>query len=200
MSRRPQASDWHHGPVRATSPGLSRGEMSCPRGGLEHGNRCDLPGSGKSCNKSNKSRVGALGYPAACSLFRPPPGLYMAGTASAGRGRCERWRRSCPLSESREHPLARSAGLPGTFLAGYASAEAMAQLRQLGVGRHNPPHAPGVVGAVAAGGGAGGGRSWLHRAGFGAPGRPCEQVRPAGRPGHGIAAGRWLQIPGGRPA
>lgn len=114
------------------------------------------------------------------------------------RGRCERWRRSCPLSESRELPLARSAGLPGAFLAGYASAEVMAQLRQLG-GRHTP-HAPGVVGAAAAGGGAGGGRSWLHRAGFGAPGRPCEQVRPAGRPGHGVAAGRWLQIPGGRPA
>jgi len=31
---RPQASDWHHGPVRTGSPALSRGEMSCPRGDL----------------------------------------------------------------------------------------------------------------------------------------------------------------------
>ena len=44
---------------------------------------------------------------------------------------------SSPLAERRELPLARSAA-PGAFLAGYASAEAMAQLRQLGVGRQNP--------------------------------------------------------------
>jgi hypothetical protein len=46
-------------------------------GGLEHGNRCDLPGSGKSCNKGNTSRGHVPGYSAACSLFRPPPGLLM---------------------------------------------------------------------------------------------------------------------------
>src|SRR5437763_7039442 len=36
--------------------------------GLEHGNRCDLPGSGKSCNKGNMVRAGAAAYPAACSM------------------------------------------------------------------------------------------------------------------------------------
>ena len=36
--------------------------------GLEHANRCDLPGSGRSCNKGNTSRTGAAAYPAACSM------------------------------------------------------------------------------------------------------------------------------------
>ena len=53
-------------------------------GGLEHGNRCDLPGSGKSCSKGNTSRADESGYPAACSLFRPLPGPLTAGVACAG--------------------------------------------------------------------------------------------------------------------
>ena len=47
-------------------------------GGLEHGFRCDLPGSGKSCNKSNTTGADAPGHSAACSLSRPLPGLHMA--------------------------------------------------------------------------------------------------------------------------
>ena len=38
-------------------------------GRLEHGNWCDLPGSGKSCNKSNTSGADAPGYSATCSLL-----------------------------------------------------------------------------------------------------------------------------------
>src|SRR5690348_9807305 len=38
-------------------------------GGLEPGNRCDFPGSGKSCNKGNTFGASVRGYPAACSLF-----------------------------------------------------------------------------------------------------------------------------------
>ena len=46
--------------------------------GLEHGNRCDLPGSGKSCNKGNRNGADAPGYPAACSLSGPLPGVCVA--------------------------------------------------------------------------------------------------------------------------
>jgi hypothetical protein len=38
-------------------------------GGLEPGNRCDLPGSGKSCNKSNTAGAGGPKYPDMRSLF-----------------------------------------------------------------------------------------------------------------------------------
>jgi len=47
--------------------------------GLEHGNRCDLPGSGKSCNKGNSTGADASGYSATCSISGSLPGLCMAG-------------------------------------------------------------------------------------------------------------------------
>src|SRR6266702_2353540 len=52
--------------------------------GLEHGNAGNLPGSGKSCNKGNKSGADAPAYSATCSLFVSPPGLRIAGAAGAG--------------------------------------------------------------------------------------------------------------------
>ena len=48
----------------------------CVRG-LEHGNRCDFPGSGKSCNKSNTTGADAPEYSAACSVSGPLPGVYV---------------------------------------------------------------------------------------------------------------------------
>jgi len=53
-------------------------------GGLEHGFRCDFPGSGKSCNKGNTTGANAPGYSAKCSLSGPPPGLCMAGRQVRG--------------------------------------------------------------------------------------------------------------------
>jgi len=52
--------------------------------GLEHGNRGDFPGPGKSCNQGNKSGAPAHGYSARCSLSAPSPGLCTAGIADAG--------------------------------------------------------------------------------------------------------------------
>jgi hypothetical protein len=46
-------------------------------GGLEHRNRGDLPGSGKSCNKSNTIGRDAPVYSVECSLFVLSPGRYM---------------------------------------------------------------------------------------------------------------------------
>jgi len=46
-------------------------------GGLEPPYRCDFPGSGKSCNKSNTTGTDAPGYSAACSLSGPVPGLHV---------------------------------------------------------------------------------------------------------------------------
>jgi len=46
-------------------------------GGLEPPYRCDFPGSGKSCNKSNTTETDAPGYSAACSLSAPVPGLHV---------------------------------------------------------------------------------------------------------------------------
>ncbi len=63
----------------------------CPRGGLEHGFRCDFPGSGKSCNKSNTSGPSVPGYSAACSLFGPLPGLCMEEAAGVVDVLLHRW-------------------------------------------------------------------------------------------------------------
>jgi hypothetical protein len=52
---------------------------SVSEGGLEPPRRGIFPGSGKLCNKGSASMVNASGYSAASSLFRSPPGLYMAG-------------------------------------------------------------------------------------------------------------------------
>jgi hypothetical protein len=58
--------------------------------GLEHGNRCDFPGSGKSCDKDNTHRVNRPGYPSVCSLFAPMPGWRAWLAACAGAwGQCE---------------------------------------------------------------------------------------------------------------
>ena len=64
-------------PAKANYKPLTWGN-TVSEGGLEHANRCDLPGSGKSCNKSNTTGADAPGHSAACSLSRPLPGLYMA--------------------------------------------------------------------------------------------------------------------------
>jgi len=57
-------------------------------GGLEHGNRCDLPGSGKSCNKSNTSQVDSAVYPSACSMrFRRERSGSAFGKAARQSGR-----------------------------------------------------------------------------------------------------------------
>jgi hypothetical protein len=53
-------------------------------GGLEHGNRGDFPGPGKSCNQGNKSGARAHGHSARCSLFAPAPGLCTVGMADVG--------------------------------------------------------------------------------------------------------------------
>src|SRR5207248_11382817 len=66
------------------------GVLMCPR--LEHGNRCDFPGSGKSCNNSNTVWARPLRYSAACSLSGPLPGLCM--TWQQVPGTC-----SVPLSD-----------------------------------------------------------------------------------------------------
>jgi len=46
-------------------------------GGLEHAFRCDLPGSGKSCNKSNTIVARVPVYSVECSLFMVLPGLFI---------------------------------------------------------------------------------------------------------------------------
>ena len=55
----------------------AHGDLTRPRG-LEHGNRGDLPGSGKSCNKGNTSGMRALGYSSACSVSGQPSGPRIA--------------------------------------------------------------------------------------------------------------------------
>ena len=46
-------------------------------GGLEHGFRCEFPGSGKSCNKGNMAAPGTPRYSVMCSLFVPLPALII---------------------------------------------------------------------------------------------------------------------------
>ncbi len=71
--------------VEATvKPGFNMRKGFPFEGGLEPPFRCDFPGSGKSCNKSNRSGADAPGYSAKCSLFILLPGLCMAGAAGAG--------------------------------------------------------------------------------------------------------------------
>jgi hypothetical protein len=65
-------------------------------GGLEHEFRCDFPGSGKSCNKSNTTEADAPGYSATCSLSGPLPGLYIAG-CRCGPLLLRRWLQRAPV-------------------------------------------------------------------------------------------------------
>ena len=99
--------------------------------------------------------------------------------------------------------LARSAGFPGVFLAGYALVEAMAQLRRSWARRGLTRMCLGVVLTGSRRGGTwgtGGGRSWSHRAGSELPGRLCERLRRVGQPRSGVAASRWWRIRGGGAA
>jgi hypothetical protein len=66
-------------PVNGRSWGFNVSE-----GGLEPPYRCDFPGSGKSCNKSNTSGVNEPRYSATCSLFILLSGLRMAEAVSFG--------------------------------------------------------------------------------------------------------------------
>jgi hypothetical protein len=92
--------------VEATiKSGQNMHKGSVSEGGLEHGNRCDFPGSGKSCNKSNTTGADAPGYSAACSLSGPRPWLGCA----AGAGICSASLGAAPAGTRQPH----CAGWPG---------------------------------------------------------------------------------------
>jgi site-specific DNA recombinase len=69
-----------HSPRKATN----MGKWVVSEGGLEHPFRCDFPGSGKSCNKGNRSKANTRSDSASCSLFVLSLGMCPAGAASAG--------------------------------------------------------------------------------------------------------------------
>ena len=71
-------------------------------GDLNTQTRGNLPGSGKSCNKSNRSGVNAPGYSAVCSLFVCPPTWPVHGWG----GRCKG---ICSPKTARPGPMPRSA-------------------------------------------------------------------------------------------
>jgi hypothetical protein len=85
-------------------------------GGLEHGNRCDLPGSGKSCNKGNKSGAAHPGIPLSVrclyrylvdARLRAASGWQLP-RVTYGRPRdCRSWRWQCPADAQQ-----RGGGLP----------------------------------------------------------------------------------------
>jgi len=61
----------------SVTPSLHMCKGVVSEGGLEPPYRCDFPGSGKSCNKSNTTGADASRYSPACSVYGPVPGLHV---------------------------------------------------------------------------------------------------------------------------